>query len=320
MKQQGPVEVPARGRGRRARGRCRRTASRSRWRSPSRRSASRPGDGRAVRFAFLWARLPAAVEPDLAGGASRSTRPSASRRPTSPRARAGRASWVGRTWAVPAPSPRATGERSSSTTGAHAARTRRPRVRLPASTKSARRARSIASRCPCSRTTSGGSPSASRCRRTTSSLLARGYRFLNRKAEALAVLGGLDADPAWRGTDRLLYERALTLESAERYARGRRGVDDPREPRTAGRPAALPGDGRTRARRTRRISRRISRPGASSRRRTSPPLVLLRTTRGNVVIQLHDDVPNATRELHDARRRAGRRTAAASTTGRSSTA
>ena len=79
-------------------------------------------------------------------------------------------------------------------------------------------------------------------------LLARGYRFLNRKAEALAVLAGLDADPAWRGTDLPRVRARAHARVGAAVRTGRRGVDDPGEPRTAGGPAAIPGDGRTRAR------------------------------------------------------------------------
>jgi len=128
-------------------------------------------------------------------------------------------------------------------------------------------------------------------------LLARGYRFLNRKIEALAVLASLDADPAWRGRDLLIYDRALTLESAERYAEAAEAWDV-----LAGRGAEA-----TRARYARMADRAREREGLVQEERAAReadeargdlPCVLLRTNRGNVFVLLHaDDVPNAVRNF-----------------------
>lgn len=124
-------------------------------------------------------------------------------------------------------------------------------------------------------------------------LLARGYRFLNRKAEALALLDALDQDPEWRRSDRLLYERARTLESAERYDEAARVWD------VLARRARTPLRQRyeqTAAQARERLEGWSSEQAArrEDEARSDLPLVLLRTNRGNIVLLLHEgDVPQA---------------------------
>jgi cyclophilin family peptidyl-prolyl cis-trans isomerase len=113
-------------------------------------------------------------------------------------------------------------------------------------------------------------------------LLARGLRFLNRKPEALAVLSGLDAHPGWRGSARLLYERALTLESAEDFA----AAQATWEALVRGGSAAY---GRMADRAAERLAgwQAEAEARAADEARGDLPLVLLRTNRGNVVLLLH---------------------------------
>ena len=130
-------------------------------------------------------------------------------------------------------------------------------------------------------------------------LLARAYRHLNRKAEALAVLDALGADPAWRGSARLLYDRALALESAQRFVEAattwRALARRSQPPQRAGYEAMAE---RADERATAWAEEEAARAAASARR--DLPLVLLRTTRGNVLVQLlPEQVPEAVRHFLD---------------------
>jgi cyclophilin family peptidyl-prolyl cis-trans isomerase len=124
--------------------------------------------------------------------------------------------------------------------------------------------------------------------------LAQGYRFLNRPAEALAVLDALLGDPEWRASERLHYERAVTLQSMERFEEAAAVWDHMAR--------TLPGQGAGRYERTAAYARaqHVSwqaeqEARAGDRAREDLPLVLLRTNRGDVLIQLFaDDVPEAT--------------------------
>ncbi len=128
-------------------------------------------------------------------------------------------------------------------------------------------------------------------------LLARGYRFLNRNDEALAVLAGLDVDPAWRGTALLHYQRALTLESAERYAEAAEAWTTLASRGTQAARHRYQGMAdRAREREAERTVEAAARQADEARR--DLPLVLLRTVRGNIVVLLHaPDVPNAVRNF-----------------------
>ncbi len=127
--------------------------------------------------------------------------------------------------------------------------------------------------------------------------LAKGYRFLNRKAEALGVLAGFDADPVWRGSRSLLYERALALESAERFRDAAMVWE--RLAHTTGGSIS----NRYRAMAERAHVRLVEWSEEQEARRVDDanaelPLVLLRTTRGNVILVLHaNDVPDQVRHF-----------------------
>ncbi len=129
--------------------------------------------------------------------------------------------------------------------------------------------------------------------------LARVYRHLNRKAEGLAVLDALDMDPAWHGSARLLYDRALALESAERYrdaAEAWRALGGRSQPSMRPRYEAMAE--RALALQTAREKETVLRDAAASN--SQLPLVLLRTTRGSVLIQLlPQSVPEAVAHFLD---------------------
>jgi peptidyl-prolyl cis-trans isomerase A (cyclophilin A) len=129
--------------------------------------------------------------------------------------------------------------------------------------------------------------------------LATGYRFLNRRAEALAVLDALALDAAWGRSDAVAHLRARVLSSLERWdeaaatwaeAKGRASASgqmryDVLMKRAASRRAPWEAEQRARA-------EDLARPEL--------PLVLLRTSRGNVVLQLFAaDVPKAARHFLD---------------------
>jgi cyclophilin family peptidyl-prolyl cis-trans isomerase len=123
--------------------------------------------------------------------------------------------------------------------------------------------------------------------------LARGYRFLNRCPEALALLDSLQSHPGWRQGERMLYDRALTLEAMERYP----------EAATAWSQLADVAQGPNKDRYRAMVDLARSRQAgwqaeqdarAADAVRSDLPLVLLRTNRGDVLVQLDkDDVPKA---------------------------
>jgi cyclophilin family peptidyl-prolyl cis-trans isomerase len=123
--------------------------------------------------------------------------------------------------------------------------------------------------------------------------LAAGYRFLNRKGEALGVLEGLAGlrDREYRTTG--ILERAKVLETMERYEEAaalwtRIGEAAPAELRS--RYAALATRAKERGA-AREAERAVC---AREDARGNLPLVLLRTSRGDVLVTLFpDDVPKA---------------------------
>lgn len=122
---------------------------------------------------------------------------------------------------------------------------------------------------------------------------ARILRFLNRKAESLATLDALAAVEGWRDRGQALYERALLLDGADRYdeaaATWERLAAVTEGPQAASYTARA---ARSRERATRWAAEQEAR--ATDRERTDLPLVLLRTSRGDIVLQLFaDDVPAA---------------------------
>lgn len=131
------------------------------------------------------------------------------------------------------------------------------------------------------------------------SVLARIYRHLNRKSEALALLDALATAPAWRGSPRLLYDRALALESAERYAEAAadwRSLAQRSGSSLRQRYESLAGRADERAAQW-AVEQALRQSDAA---RADLPLVLLRTTRGSVVIQLlPDDVPEGVAHFLD---------------------
>jgi cyclophilin family peptidyl-prolyl cis-trans isomerase len=121
--------------------------------------------------------------------------------------------------------------------------------------------------------------------------LATGHRFVNRPGEALALLDGVAADPAWRDADALLYQRALCLRALERFddaAATWMRLHAHAPDRGYDRTAALERD-RAKAFEAERTAR------AEDAGSTDLPLVLLRTDRGEILVQLFArDVPKAT--------------------------
>ncbi len=121
--------------------------------------------------------------------------------------------------------------------------------------------------------------------------LAEADRFLNRRAAALAELDALSVDPAWNGSFRLVYERARTLDMDGRFEEAAHAWS---------RLAALaPGDlGPQYATMATRAEERAkawaveAARRAEDARRADLPVVRLRTTRGDVLVQVFtDDVP-----------------------------
>jgi peptidylprolyl isomerase len=123
-------------------------------------------------------------------------------------------------------------------------------------------------------------------------VLARGYRFLNRGEEALALLDALQSHARWRQGERLLYDRALTLESLERYAEAADTWEQLAEV------ARGPNESRHRSMATLNRERlegwKAEQAARAADAETDLPLVLLRTSRGDVVVRLHaGDVPRS---------------------------
>ncbi len=133
--------------------------------------------------------------------------------------------------------------------------------------------------------------------------LAKVLRFLNRTAEALALFDALDSHPGWGHSPTLFYERARALEAADRWGEA------------AGEWRRLAGlsTGTVKARYESAAARAEANAEAwdaeRARRREDAargdlPLVLLRTTRGDVLIQLFArDVPENARHFLDLVRR-----------------
>jgi cyclophilin family peptidyl-prolyl cis-trans isomerase len=134
-------------------------------------------------------------------------------------------------------------------------------------------------------------------------VLAKGYRFLNQKPAALATLDALATHRDWRGSERVLYEQALTLESMEDYPAAAEVWA--RLARSVGPSSATRYEQRVEVMAIRQEAWKAEQEArAAARQDPSLPVVRLATNRGDVLVQLFaNDVPGAVRHFLDLARR-----------------